>query len=239
MKNKTIIGILAAIILIAAVIYLVASIGGPDTHVIVMPSPTAENGGNTVTDGGGKLDITPETLKTALETVNRTQSFSRAYSVKTYWEGGESEEIIKHWSRDGKTRLVISQDTEVKNILILDDRVYIWYDGDQRAMEAGLSEASVKRETDRLSRLLTYEDIYALDQDDILDAGYGEKFGHSCIYAKYKQGIFDYVNQIYLSIDSGLLISIEVYDGEKLVNSMELIAAVSSVPEEDLFQLPF
>lgn len=239
MKNKTIIGILAVAVLIAAVIYLVASIGGPDTHVIVMPSPTTKNNDNFTTDGDSSLDVTPETLKTVLDTVSRAESFSRAYSVKTYWEGGESEETINHWSRDGKTRLVISRGTEVKNILILEDRVYIWYDGDRSAMEAGLSEASVKRETDRLSRLLTYEDIFALDQEDILDAGYSEKLGHACIYAKYKQGIFDYVNQIYLSIDSGLPIAIEVYDGEKLVNSMELIATVSSLPEDALFRLPF
>lgn len=239
MKNKTVIGIVTAAVLVAALIYLVSSIGGPDTHVIVMPSPTSESSGSAGADGTGKLDITPETLKTALETIYRSESFSRAYSVKTYWNGGESEEIIKHWSRDGKTKLVLSRGTEVKNILILDDKVYIWYDGDQQAMEAGLSEASVKRETDRLSRLLTYEDIFALDQEDILEAGFGEKFGHACIYAKYKQGAFNYVNQIYLSIDSGLPVSIEIFDGDKLVSSMELITALSSVPEESLFQLPF
>lgn len=239
MKHKTIIGILATAVLFVGVIYLATNTDDPGTHVIAMPSPTVGNNDSSEADGGDEYKITAETLKLTLKTVERSDSFSRAYSVKTYWEGGESDETIKHWSRDGKTRLVISRGTEVKNILILDDRVYIWYDGDQRAMEAGLSEASVKRETDRLSRLLTYEDIYALDQDDILDAGYVDKFGQACIYAKYKQGTFGYVNQIYLSVDSGLLVSVEVYDGEKLATSMELITSVSSAPEEDLFRLPF
>ena len=239
MKKRTIFGLAAAAVLIAAVIYLASGMGGPNAHVITMPSPTAESSGGSEGDSLSKLDITPETLKYVLEDIIRSDSFSRAYSVKTYWEGGESESFVKHWSLGDKTKLVIERRNETKNILICGNEVSIWYDGDKRALTANLSEDLVRREIDRFSGLLTYEDIYALDQDDILDAGYGEKFGQACIYAKYRQGVFNYVSHIYLAIDSGLLVSSETYDGDRLVNSMELLAAPSSTPEESIFELPF
>lgn len=237
--NKRIIYISIAALLVITITVLINTYGSTDdSHKITLPSPTAQSSGNIGDDKINRIEVTPETVKSVLETLSRAESFSRTYSIKTYWDGGESESTLNLWRKGENIRLSISQNNTVRNILVLGNDLYIWYGGSSVVFQSKLSESSVNKEIDKFSRLVTYEDIFETPVEDILNAGYLEQSGQACIFAEYKSGNSDYVNQIYVSIDSGLLVSLSRYDGEKLINSMASVSTELSTPSDDVFEIP-
>ena len=238
MKKRIIYGFFAVVIIVAIVI-LVKTLSSPDdSHAINMPSPVVESGGNISDDGINRVEVTPETVKAVLGTLSRTESFSRTYAIKTYWDGGESESALSYWQKGSNIRMSITQDETVHNILVIGNDLYVWYDGSSDVFKSKLSESSVAREVDKFSGLVTYEDIMEIPQDDILDAGYDVHSGQSCNIIEYKSGELNYVNHLYVSVDNGLLIAAEKYDGETLIYSMESNSPELSTPSDDIFAIP-
>ena len=238
MKKRIIYGFFAVVIIVAIVI-LVKTLSSPDdSHAINMPSPVVESGGNISDDGINRVEVTPETVKAVLGTLSRAESFSRTYSIKTFWDGDESESALSYWQKGANIRISISQNETVRNILVIGNDLYVWYDDSSGVFKSKLSESSVFREVDKFSGLVTYEDIMEIPQEDILDAGYDVHSGQSCIIVKYKSGELNYVNRIFVSIDSGLLLAAEKYDGDTLVYSMEFVSIDLSTPPNDVFAIP-
>lgn len=238
MKKRIIYGSIATIIIVI-IAYLVIVFGPADnSHVISMPSPAVESGGNTNNDSINRVEVSPETVKVALGTLARPESFSRTYTIKSYWDGGKSESSLNYWQNVGNIRLSISQDNTVKNILIRGSDLYVWYDGTYGVWKSKLSESNISKEVDAFSSLITYEEIMDIPQENIIDAGYGEHSGQPCIYVKYKSGVLNYVNHLYVSVDTGLLVSTEKFDGDKLIYSMESVSPELSTPSDDFFDIP-
>jgi len=238
MKKRIVYGSIVAIIIVL-IAYLIIVYGPTDnSHIISMPSPSVENEENTSNDGLTRVEVNSETVKTVLGTLARAESFSRTYTIKVFWDGGKSESTLNYWKNDANIKLSISQNNTVKNILILGDDLYVWYDGSFGVWKSKLSESSVSREVDKFSSLITYEDIMDIPQENIIDAGYGEHLGQPCIYVEYKSGELNYVNHLYVSTETGLLVSTEKYDGDKLINSMESVSTKPFTPSDDIFKIP-
>ena len=238
MKKRIIYGSIAAFIIIAIAVLI--RIYGPtnDSHTISLPSPAVESGGNIDSDSINRVEITPQTVKTVLGTLARADSFSRTYTIKTFWNGGESESTLNYWQKGDSIRLSVSQNGTTQNILVLGNELYVWYDGASGVFRSKLSESSVSREVDRFSSLVTYEEIMNTPQEDIIEASYVEQSGKPCILVKYKSGELNYVNQVCISIDSGLLVFAKKYDGDNQISSMESVSTELSTPSDDLFKLP-
>ena len=238
MKKRIIYGSIATLIIVV-ISYLVIVFGPTDnSHVISMPSPAVESGGNTNNDSINRVEVNPETVKAVLGTLARPESFSRTYTIKSYWAGGESESTLNYWQNVGNIRLSISQDNTVKNILFRGSDLYVWYDGTFGVKKSKLSESSISKEVDRFSRLVTYEEIMDISQENILDAYYVVQSGQPCIYVEYKSGELNYVNHVYISLDKCLLVSTEKYDGDKLIYSMKSDSAELSTPSDNFFDVP-
>lgn len=75
-------------------------------------------------------------------------------------------------------------------------------------------------------------------QENILDAYYVEQASKPCIYVEYKSGTLNYVNQLYIAIDTGLLVSASKYDGGKLIYSMESRNRRVYNPSDSVFDVP-
>ena len=238
MKKRIIYGCVAVVIIVAIVILVKALSSPDDSHAINMPSPVVDSGGSAGDDGINRVEVTPETFKAVLGTLSRAESFSRTYSIKTYWDGGESESTLSYWQKGGNIRISISQNETVRNILVIGNDLYVWHDGSSGVFKSKLSESSVSREVDKFSGLVTYEDIMEIPQEDILDAGYDVHSGQSCILVKYKSGELNYVNRLYVSVDNGLLIAAEKYDGDTLIYSMESDSPELSTPSDEIFAIP-
>ena len=125
-----------------------------------------------------------------------------------------------------------------RGLLLSGKQLCIWYDGSNSVYRADLSVAAGRQELDEFSRLLTYEGILDVPAGNILDAAYLDHDGQNCIYAKYKSADGNYVNQIYVSISSGLLISAEIDQNETPVYEMESVSTDLSVPSDSSFAVP-
>ncbi len=238
MKKRIVYGSIAAVIIVV-IAYLIIVYGSTDnSHIISMPSPTAESGGNPNNDSINRVEVNSETVKTVLGTLTRAESFSRTYTIKNYWDVGENESTLNYWKKGDNTKLSISRKNIVRNILIRGNDLYVWYDNSFGVWKSKLPESNVSKEVDEFSSLITYEEIMDISQEKIIDAGYGEHSGQSCIFVKYKSGILNYVNHLYVSIDTGLLVSTEKFDGDKLINSMESVSTKHATPSDDIFEIP-
>ena len=87
-------------------------------------------------------------------------------------------------------------------------------------------------------RIPTYEDVLALDQETIAAAGYEEKEGLACIYVETVPDSQGYVEQYWISVDSGLLACAETWLDGQLVYRMSAYTVDQPVPEEASFTLP-
>jgi len=74
--------------------------------------------------------------------------------------------------------------------------------------------------------------------EDILDASYVNQSGTPCIYVEYKGGSYNYVNQLYISVSTGLLVSASSYDGDTLVSSLTSASTDLSTPSDSIFSIP-
>lgn len=238
MNKRVIFGIISAVVIMAVAVII--KIYGPTniSHTIVMPSPVRENGENTGEDSIIRAEVNRETVQSALSILKRADSFSRTYKIKTYWDGGESESDFSLWKKGNNIRMSYSEQNTVKNILIIENDLYIWYDDSSSVLHSKLSENNLSKEIDMFSRLVTYEDVLSVPVENILDAGYFEKNEQQCIFVEYKSIDQNYVNQIYVSVDSGLLVSSSRYYGEKLANTMESVSTELSTPPNDFFAAP-
>ena len=231
-------GIVVVLAIAAAVFLIVTNWRNDDAHQISVPSPAVDSGGGINHDGVTRIEVTPETLKVSLGTLARAESFSRTYAIKTFWNGGESESDLSYWQKGANIRLSITNSGTVRHILVRGDDLYVWYDGYSGVFKSKLSESNVSKEVDMFSGLLTYEELMDVPQEDIQDAGYADRSGQPCIYAVYKSGELGYVSHIYISIDTGLLLSTEKYDGDTLVYSMSSVSPDLSTPPDSVFEIP-
>ena len=238
MKKGVIIGIIVAILLAAAAFLIITYSQKDNSHVVSLPSPAAESSGGFLGDSVDRIEVTPETVKTVLGTLSRPESFTRSYTIKSVWSGGQSEEALSYWQSGKNVRLSITKNKTVRNILVRGSDLYVWYDGSSGIFKSKLSESAVSGEVDRFSRLITYEEIKDVPQENIRDAYYIDKAGQPCIYVEYKSGTLNYVNQLYIAIDTGLLVSASKYDGGKLIYSMDSFSPELSTPSESVFDIP-
>ncbi|MFB0919900.1 MAG: hypothetical protein QMB62_03315 [Oscillospiraceae bacterium] len=238
MKKGVIIGIIVAVLLAAAAFLIITYSQKDSSHAVSLPSPATESSGSFLGGGIDRIEVTPETVKTALGTLMRPESFTRTYTIKSVWTGGQSEETLSYWQSGEKVRLSITENKTVRNILVRGTDLYTWYDGSSGVFKSKLGESSVDEEIDRFSRLITYEDIKDVPEENIRDAYYIDKSGQPCIYVEYKSGTLNYVYQLYIAIDTGLLVSESKYDGGKLIYSMESSPAEISTPSDSVFDVP-
>lgn len=236
MKKPAVIVVSAAVLLVL-VFFLVRSFtSSRQLPTITLPTPAAQSSVGEL-PSGDLINITPETVKTTLATLSRIESYSRTYSVTTYWSSGESTDKLSVWQKGESLKMTLDHAGSIKNLLIIDRDLYVWYDNVGGSSKYTLYEDFDYSGTDRFTRLLTYEELFAADTQDIQDAGYVQLLGEPCIYVCYK-GQNDYVNQINVSINSGLLVSAQIYDGEALIYSMESQTTELSAPQDEVFVPP-
>ncbi len=236
MNKKLIYAFIAAIVLTLLVVILSTVRSVSQTPSISLPSPDSEEAGANAGSDMDVLGVTKDTVQIVLSKLSKVESFSRSYIVTTYWDGGESEESINYWQKGEDVRMSLSRNGHVKNTLMAQGRLYLWYDSADKISETEINEES-PASTDRYARLISYEELLESDIADIKDAGYIEKLGEPCIYAEYISSD-NYVNRVYISVNSGLLLAYERYEGENLAVSMEAVYTDLSTPSDSIFAPP-
>ena len=206
---------------------------------IVLPAP----GTQTPTPPSGTiantqmLEVTPETVQAVIATLNRSSSYYRQLAVQTFWEGGSGTTTVQTWTDDGYTHVRALLPTgQVRNSIQTPDGIlYYWYGSGSAVLIAPTDSLS----EDLAQRLPTYEDVLALDAENISDAGYVDYEGHPCVFVETLRSKQDYVERYWIGVDSGLLVAAQTLKAEQVIYSVNASSAIQTpCPPSANFRLP-
>lgn len=239
-RNRNILVVLIGIVITVAIF---SSFGlglfAPDTAKIQLPTPAASH--TQEPDGADDyvwVDITPQTVQHVIgNTLSRPDSYGRTVTIEDFW--GEGESGVTHatvWVDGGWTHTTATQPGgTVRHSIVGNGQFWLWYGGSSQVLNGKAEEDSADLEGQRIP---TYEDVLALDQETIAAAGYEEKEGLACIYVETVPDSQGYVEQYWISVDSGLLACAETWLDGQLVYRMSAYTVDQPVPEEASFTLP-
>ena len=203
----------------------------PDTENDAQGSENVPTEGSALT----VVEVRPETVQAAIETLHRPQVYRRSVTVEYLWnsDSGTAEmttAVLNGWTRvdrtlaDGQTRHVITDGTVS----------YIWYN-EESDFHTG---ASADISADAEQAIPTYEEILALPPETITQADYHTVSDVRCIYVETAEDEWGYTQRYWVSVDTGLLVVAErLYDGEP-VYRMAALTVDQSIPSTYDFTLP-
>lgn len=183
-----------------------------------------------------RVDITPQTVQSAIASLARCESYYRPVTVLTAWADGSESTTSHCWTDSGYTQTRTTMPTgQVRYTLSDGEQLHYWYSGSSTYLTA----PSDTLDADLAQRIPTYEDVLALEPDSITDAGYKAYGDHLCIYAETLQDELGYTERYWVSVDTGLLVAAETLKDEVTVYSVNASAPVQSpCPSGVRFSLP-
>lgn len=251
MSSKKMLGItVAGVLLIAFIIitgvYLINAAKDtremplPDAHSTTSPALNP-SGSGTVSNGLERVEVTADNVQAVIATLTRPESYSRDVTIEKFYNEGSASasfDLSTHVYK-GVTAIQMEGTGADKNILVTADTLYIWYEKDSEPYKGPLgSSGDGTRTSDEYSMIMKYEDILNLKPESIQDAGYIEYNEQDCISVTYQSGELGYITKCYISVDLGLLVGAEQFDGTTRVFRMMTGACDVSEPDQSLYVLP-
>lgn len=236
MKRRSTLLIIVLLVLTAAVIVYALFFMGQDaeTEHVALPTGGQDSGVEASSPNEQTVvEITPENVQSVLAELSRAENYSCTETIEDHWLDGSTSNVLQIWVSNGRTCIRSSVGGSMRNVLISDGMLYIWLDSVSQ-----LYAESYDGSADPWMRSLTYEDVLELPAEDILSAGYQQYSGAECIYVEYIDGSDTYVNRIYVSVSTGLLMGAEAYEDNVLIYRMYVSDLELSTPDESIFVPP-
>jgi len=235
MLRLTLLGI-AFIIVAVGILFAMRLSRGNSTEIefppIVPPSVTDTE---VVLNDIDVLTVSADNIREIVAELNRPEVYSRDVMVESFWEDGSAVYNFNVSVRGGVTALRTMAGGTMKNIIITDEVTYIWSVGDSEPVKVNnLSEAA----DDVNQMLITYENIARLERAQILSAELITGESGSAIFVRYMSSPFGYVTEVLVSIELGIVLSAEQYDGETLIYRMTPGVCSLEVSGDTVFMLP-
>lgn len=232
-KNRTILVVAIAITVLAAVFVslILPSLTNRPPEV-VLPNVEQDLAG-----AEGKtflpVEVTPDTVQEVIASLSRPENYYRQLTVGLYWDGGSGGSQVEIWADGDYVRTAISNGDITQYRLVGDGTLYLWYAGDKTWKE----RKSQTDTADLAQRIPTYEDVLALDPEQIISAGYEQKNDRSCIFVEVnKEG--GNIDRYWIDTDSGLLSAAESRSGDTITYEMAEIQLTAPVEAKLTFALP-
>lgn len=230
-----VVGAIMLVILTAVVLVLASP---EDTPSVLLPAAEEESEpADSAAEGADVLAVTNDNVQAVIATLARAGSYSRVITAETFWEGGSATAEFSVWAHGDSLRVETQQGERKKNMILTAGECWIWYGDDSAGSYHGTGENSI-RDMDEWLGLPTYEDVLEIPVGEIRDSGYCEHAGDACIYVVYASGEMNYVNHVYVSVTTGLVMGAEIYDGDTLVYRMTSTLPELSTPADELFLPP-
>ena len=236
--------IIIAVFCVLAVLSLLFLFRGAETPEVRLAEPPADTEDQGAPDNPASLiEITPDNVQSVIATLERTEAYSRTISQTHYWAYGTASSAaeIEIWVTP--TALRITRDNG-ENMILTAAEFHIWFEGrphQTRPVTAGLGE-SLEQILDEFQGIPSYETVLELDPAQIIEAGYVlqniDGVYEYTIYLVFETGVLGYVDRYYISLSSGLLITMVTIDGDIPIFRMETLSLTLEAPEEDVFTLP-
>ena len=185
--------------------------------------------------------VTPDTVQQVVASMDREDTYYRTISVESFWSGGSRRNSVEVWKRLDAVRVSVEdEDGEAKNYILTGDRVYIWYGSESEYYSGAAASAlgSLTEQADIFMLTQGYEQLAGMDKSAVKDAGYIEYEGEMCIFAEVTEPELGYTEKYYVSVRTGLLFALEVFDGETPVYSMSSVYTEITEPSDEAFILP-
>jgi len=224
MSTKRILAIsVIGILLIAAVItvLLLTSFREQEAEAVRLPGTISpvDRPADPVADTLDRVEVNRETIRAVVYELARPEVYSREITVENHWSYGSAEYKI-NISVDGDISAIRSTPSAGpgKRIIITRDNIYIWYEFEREYFTGSAgSSGDGYRTADEWQMIVSYEDILALDDADIIDAGYVIYDDRECVYAVYRSPLLGYTRTCYISLELGLVIAAEEHDTNGLL----------------------
>ena len=180
-------------------------------------------------------ELTPETLGTVVATLHRPEAYSRTWTAELFWDGGSSTTVYRTAVQNGWTRMDRQEPSGEVYHLLTDGTVsYSWYGTQSRWHK----DAAGSFTADRSQNLPTYEILLELPVQEIAAADYRLYEDQSCVYAETVADSLGYQQCYWVSVETGLLVAAERWQGETLVQRIVALSVDLSTPEAERFCLP-
>jgi len=240
-KKRTVMAVIIIAVVLAAVLYSFFFTLFRPTPQLELPGPDASQSANPVGDVSGPpagvvVEVTPQTVQSLIASLERYGSYRRTVTVE-YFSNGQSVGSVtaRVWAEGGWTRVSAALGSgAVEHSITGDGTLWLWYENEDRVYSGPAAEKAA----DLSQRLPTYEDVLALDKEDITAAGYEERDGQPCVYveARTAQGTLE---RYWVSTASGLLAAAETDKDGAVVYSMRGQDVVSPLDQTGgIFTLP-
>ncbi len=226
----------AIMVVILAVVVLVLAFP-EDTTPVLLPAVEDEVPADSAAEGADVLTVSRDNVQAVIATLARAGSYSREITSETFWAGGSAKTVFSVWAHGESLRVETRLGDRIKNMILTADDCWIWYGDATDSVYHGAGENDL-RDMDEWLGLPTYEDVLDIPAGKIRDSGYCEYAGDTCIYVVYASGEMNYRNHIYVSVTTGLVMGMEIYDGETCVYRMRSTMPELSTPEDELFLPP-
>lgn len=233
-RDITRFGVMVAVVIVLAVLASFALLfaGNRDRDITLPPvsTPTLPTEAPSFSDGAFQLvEITPESVQNVIATLYRPMRYTRTVTVEQFWPDGQggmtsAQAFSQIWVDSGWTRTELTLPTgQVRHTIVwtplYEDgpgSLWSWEEG-QTLWYTGFSDA---RDADLSQWCPTYEDVLKLDPTSITGAGYELKNDIACIFVEVDDTEMNYLRRFWVSVEDGLLMAAETWDGEELVYQM-------------------
>lgn len=181
------------------------------------------------------VEVTPDTVQTAIATLSRPLEYRRTVTVEQLWTGGSgtyetAAAVSGGWTRTDRTLA----GGRVRHAITDGETTYIWYDSETEFCMVPAGGISADNE----QTIPTYEEILELPAEAVALADFRTISGVSCIYVETTEDPEGYVLRYWVSVETGLLTASErLLDGEP-VYRMAALSLDQDPPTAADFTLP-
>ena len=225
--------IAVSLLIVLVILFMLrGSLRGPARVVLPEETQTGESG--LMSDAIDRIEIRPDTVQSAIETLARPQQYARTVYIERYYSDGSAMQETEVFVSGGWTRLDVAlSDGEVRHVITDGAASYIWY-GSSKEYYSGAAAISADEE----QSIPTYEDILTLDVPRIALADYRLLETTDCIYVETAPDEGGYAERYWVSLGSGLLVAAEKVCTGEVVYRMAGMTLDTETVKEDAFTLP-
>ena len=201
---------------------------------VVLPEETQTGESEPMSDAIDRIEIRPDTVQSAIETLARPQQYARSVYIERYYVGGSAVQQTDVFVSGDWTRLDTTlPDGEVRHVISDGETSRIWY-GSDKEYYSGAAALSADEE----QSIPTYEDILSLDVRRIALADYRLLESTDCIYVETAPDDGGYTERYWVSLGSGLLAAAEKVCADGVVYRMAGLTLDTETVKESAFTLP-
>ncbi|MBQ5739509.1 MAG: hypothetical protein IIV78_03780 [Oscillospiraceae bacterium] len=236
-RRMTVFSIVVSVLVLLLAAFIVrSSLGGHEPIVLPPVESVGEQEGSSGAQDSQvqRVEIRPDTVQSAIASLERASEYGRSITVERYWQGGSSVSVTNAFASGGWLRLdSLETSADIRHTILSDGgTVYIWYNNDRTyfSAPAALTE-------DAEQGILTYEDVLALPSESIVLADYRSFEGADCIYLETAEDEALRSEHYWVSTADGLLHGAERLENGEVIYRMTVTQTGIELPDT-AFTLP-